>query len=74
AWWLCAYLPVMALLSLIGSKEFGGANVLPYGWDMLVVTLVALAFYYWGINSGYRTPYLKEREEHDEVLEGIGAH
>jgi len=74
AWWLCGYLPVMALLSLIGSKEFGGAGVLPYGWDMLVVTLVALVFYYWGINSGYRTPYLAERTEHDEVLEGMGAH
>jgi amino acid transporter len=24
AWWLIAYLPAMAVLSLIGSKEFGG--------------------------------------------------
>ncbi|WP_028208746.1 APC family permease, partial [Paraburkholderia nodosa] len=74
AWWLCAYLPIMALLSLIGSKEFGGAGLLPYGWDMLVVALIALVFYYWGVNSGYRSPYLAERQEHDEVLEGIGAH
>ncbi|PYE27670.1 hypothetical protein C7410_1011, partial [Paraburkholderia silvatlantica] len=44
------------------------------GWDMLVVALVSLVFYYWGVNSGYRSPYLAEREEHDEVLEGIAVH
>ncbi|TDG04617.1 APC family permease [Paraburkholderia guartelaensis] len=74
AWWLCAYLPIMALLSLVGSKQFGGAGLLPYGWDMLVVALVSLVFYYWGVNSGYRSPYLAERQEHDEVLEGIAVH
>ncbi|PRZ13504.1 hypothetical protein BX588_13136, partial [Paraburkholderia eburnea] len=70
----CAYLPVMAILSLIGSKQFGGHDLIPYGWDMLVVAIISLGFYYWGVNSGYRTPYLEERKEHDEVLEGIGAH
>jgi amino acid transporter len=73
AWWLVAYLPVMALLSLIGSKQFGGMGVLPYGWDMVVVIACALAFYYWGVHTGYRTEYLDERESHDEILEGIGA-
>jgi amino acid transporter len=74
AWWLVAYLPVMAILSLIGSKQFGGHNILPYGWDMLVVAVVALVFYYWGVNAGYRSDYLDERQVHDEVLEGMGAH
>jgi len=60
--------------SLVGSKQFGGSGLLPYGWDMLIVALVSLVFYYWGVNSGYRSPYLAERQEHDEVLEGIGAH
>jgi hypothetical protein len=48
AWWLVAYLPIMAILSLIGSKQFGGLGVLPYGWDMLVVIVFSLIFYYWG--------------------------
>jgi amino acid transporter len=74
AWWLVAYLPIMALLSLIGSKQFGGFGILPYGWDMLVVIAFAVVFYYWGVNSGYRSEYLDEREVHDEVLEGIAAH
>jgi amino acid transporter len=68
AWWLIAYLPVMALLSLIGSKEFGGRGMLPYGWDMGLVALVALGFYYWGVHTGYRTPYLEERESEDDIL------
>ena len=73
AWWLVAYLPIMALLSLIGSKQFGGHDVIPYGWDMLTVIVVSLVFYFWGVKSGYRSSYLDERETHDEILEGIGA-
>jgi amino acid transporter len=73
AWWLVAYLPSMAVLSLIGSKNFGGMGLLPYGWDMLVVAIVALAFYYWGVRSGYRTNYLDERESKDDILEGAGV-
>jgi hypothetical protein len=63
----------MAVLSLIGSKQFGGLGVLTYGWDMLVVIAFALGFYYWGVHTGYRTQYLDERESHDEILESIGA-
>jgi len=69
ALWLITYLPVMAILSWMGSKKFGGHNVIPYGWDMIVVALVSLVFYHWGVRSGYRTGYLAEREIHDEVLE-----
>ncbi|MCR3882738.1 hypothetical protein NUJ57_26570, partial [Klebsiella quasipneumoniae] len=53
AWWMVAYLPTMAVLSLIGSQKFGGLDVLPYGWDMLVVAVVAFVFYHWGVRSGY---------------------
>ena len=63
----------MAVLSLTGSKEFGGLGVLPYGWDMLVVIVFSLVFYFWGVRTGYRTEYLEERESHEDVLEGIGA-
>ena len=73
AWWLVIYLPVMAVISLIGSTNFGGRGWLPYGWDMVLVALVALGFYYWGVHTGYRTPYLDERESEDDVLGGVGA-
>jgi amino acid transporter len=73
AWWLVAYLPAMALISLIGSKAFGGIGLLPYGWDMLIVAIVSLVFYFWGVRSGYRSEYLDERETEDDVLEGVSA-
>jgi amino acid transporter len=66
AWWLVAYLPTMAVLSLIGSKQFGGIGGLPYGWDMVVVILCALVFYQWGVRTGYRTEYLAERRSTEE--------
>ncbi|WP_261664826.1 APC family permease [Deinococcus sp. Marseille-Q6407] len=50
--WLVAYLAVMTLLSYLGSHEFGGIGLLPYGVDFAVVAAVSLAFYSWGIRSG----------------------
>jgi amino acid transporter len=65
ALWLVVYLPVMALLSWLGGSEFGGMNIIPGGWDMAVVVVVALVFYVWGVRSGWRTPYLDERGGQD---------
>ncbi|RKP43965.1 APC family permease [Trinickia fusca] len=73
AWWLVAYLPSMAVFSLIGSKQFGGLGVLPYGWDMLAIAVFALVFYHWGVRSGYRSNYLDERESEEDLREGVGA-
>lgn len=44
---------MMVVLLLIGSKEFGGYGLLLYGWDMLVVVVILLVFYFWGVNIGY---------------------
>lgn len=56
AWWLIAYLPTLALVSWLGSTQFGGKGYLPYGWDLLVVAVIGLVFYLWGVRSGWRTP------------------
>jgi len=53
----------MIFISYIGSEKFGGKNILPFGWDMLVIACVSLAFYYWGIKSGKSNRYMKEAEE-----------
>ncbi|MFC3531753.1 APC family permease [Vogesella facilis] len=72
ALWMVLYLPAMALLSCIGSSEFGGMNLLPYGPDMAVVALVALGFFHWGARSGWRTRYLSQ--EHDvEAVRALHA-
>jgi amino acid transporter len=56
AWWLVVYLPVIAALSWGGSMTFGGKGYIPYGWDLVVVAVVGLLFYAWGVKSGWRTP------------------
>ncbi|MEA3141197.1 MAG: hypothetical protein QOK23_3366 [Gammaproteobacteria bacterium] len=56
AWWLFAYLVTITVLSWAGSKEFEGHGYIGYGWDQLCVALTSLAFYFWGVRSGWRTP------------------
>jgi amino acid transporter len=54
--WLIAYLAWMALLSALGSDRFGGHDLIPYGVDMAVVAISSLAFYAWGVRSGWAGP------------------
>jgi amino acid transporter len=61
--WLIAYLAFMILASALGSKSFGGMNILPYGYDMIIVAAFSLVFYFWGLKSAWSTPHLKEAEE-----------
>ncbi|MFD9060141.1 APC family permease [Kitasatospora purpeofusca] len=56
--WMVAYLFVMAGVSWAGSTDFGGEGYLPEGWDLLVVALIALAFYAWGVRSAWANPSL----------------
>jgi amino acid transporter len=56
SWWLLAYLIVITVLSWAGSKEFEGHDYIGYGWDQLCVAVTSLAFYFWGVRSGWRTP------------------
>jgi amino acid transporter len=56
AWWMIAYLPTLALLSWAGSPDFGGHGYLPYGWDLALVALAGVVFYFWGLRCGWRTP------------------
>jgi amino acid transporter len=56
AWWLVAYLPVIAFTAWAGSTTFGGKGYLTYGMDLVVVAVIGLVFYVWGVKSGWRTP------------------
>ncbi|MDH6577289.1 APC family permease [Kitasatospora sp. MAP5-34] len=58
--WMVAYLFVMAGVSWAGGKAYGGQGYLPQGWDLLVVALIALAFYRWGVASAWSNPSLAE--------------
>lgn len=60
ALWMIAYLPAIALLSWAGSTTFGGHGYLSYGTDLVVVGMVGLVFYVWGVRSGWRTPAIEK--------------
>ena len=67
AWWLICYLPTIALVSWGGSTTFGGRGYLPYGYDLAVVAVIGIVFYFWGIATGWRTPMVEAaRFHHDD--------
>jgi amino acid transporter len=72
AWWMLAYMPAMALISFLGSRQFGGLGLLPFGVDMAVVAAAGAAFYVWGVRSGWRTPAIARRTEGEEDEDGGG--
>jgi amino acid transporter len=63
--WLCCYLVYMAAISYLGSDKFGGINLIPFGTDMVVITISSLIFYMWGLRSGSAEIYLDKDEEND---------
>ncbi len=54
--WLIVYMPTMAAVSWAGSAKFGGHDWIPYGWDLLVVAIIGVGFYVWGLRCGWATP------------------
>ena len=68
ALWLVIYLPSLALLSFLGSAQFGGIGVIPFGFDLGLVALLGLVFFVWGERSGWATPALElHRKGADEA-------
>ncbi|MEC2222946.1 MULTISPECIES: APC family permease [Heyndrickxia] len=66
--WMVAYLIVMMCISYLGSEKFGGLNMIPYGWDMVLIAFVSLGFYIWAVKSGYETPDLLEAAKLNKAL------
>jgi amino acid transporter len=62
AWWLIVYLPTIAAVSWAGSARFGGHDYLQWGWDLPVVAVVGLAFFGWGVKSGWNTPSVQQAQ------------
>lgn len=66
--WMLIYLLCMMLISYLGSDKFGGQNIIKYGWDMLIIAVVSLMFYYWGVKSGRKTEYMAAAEEINKAI------
>ena len=57
-WWLIFFMLAIYALSYFGS--FGLYTIIPFPEDTLIATLVILAFYFWAVNSGFRTEAIEE--------------
>lgn len=66
--WMLCYFIVMMILSYIGSSQFGGLNILPFGYGMAAVAVASLVFFYWGVNSAWRTQLLEQELSEPNVL------
>ncbi|MBG9817547.1 MULTISPECIES: APC family permease [Bacillus] len=66
--WMVVYLLVMMTISCLGSDKFGGYNIIHYGWDMALITVVALLFYMWALKSGYETEFLEDAKKINDEL------
>ena len=54
------YILVLSAESFLGETALGGSNLVPYPWDLLMVIIVAIAFYFWAEHSGIRTQEIEE--------------
>lgn len=60
--WLIVYLLFMFAMVYLGSAKLGElTGIIHYPWDMVVVMVGSIIFYYWGVASGYSTTYLTDQ-------------
>ena len=58
AGWLLAYLAFISVISYLGSRGFGGHDVLKYPYDFLVIIVASFFFYVWAVASRVEGPDL----------------
>jgi amino acid transporter len=58
--WIPVYIIVLSIESFLGESVYGGYNYVPYPWDILMVIIVAIVFYFWAEHSGIRTEEIEE--------------
>lgn len=72
--WMIVYLIVLLVMTYLGSSTLGEkSNFIKYPWDMLVVIILSLLFYYWGVASGHHTDTVDEALEAVDIERETGA-
>lgn len=66
--WFVTYLLTMALLSFLGSKQFGGIDFLKGPYDQITVAIVAILFYCWSVKSAWNTPLLQAFRQDNNMI------
>lgn len=70
--WLIVYYVFIFVMTRIGSFGPKGAKpLIPNPWDSLVVAIVGLLFYWWGIRSALKQPQFDTDDEEDEVMRAM---
>lgn len=59
--WLVPYLCGMVLISYLGS--FGGRNIIPFGWDFVVIAIFSLVIFYLAIKNRATTTDLVTNDQ-----------
>jgi len=73
--WYVPYLLGMGVLTYLAPTDFTGTGVLPFGWDILIVTIFSLAIYYYAISvrltpeevRGHVADAREEAEEEEQL-------
>lgn len=66
--WFITYLFTMALLSWLGSKQFGGIGFIKGPYDQISIAIVAIFFYYWSLKSAWVTPLLQAFRNNKDMI------
>ncbi|MFC7394809.1 APC family permease [Scopulibacillus cellulosilyticus] len=61
SWWLIFYCIAMIVISYLGT--FGGKGILPAPWDQLVIVVLSLVSFYWGVASALPNPAFESDED-----------
>ncbi len=64
------YFACTFVLAYAAPSRFGGANLIPAPWDQVLVALLSLGFYYWGVASR-KTLSAEHREIEDDSGESV---
>ncbi len=65
--WFISYLLTMALLSWLGSKQFGGIGIINGPYDQISIAVIAILFYYWSLRSAWVTPLLQAFQKNKDM-------
>lgn len=63
--WVPVYIIVLSIESYIGEAGLGGLNIVYYPYDLIMVIVVALVFYFWSVFSGIKTEEIRTMIETD---------
>ncbi|MDA8337110.1 MAG: APC family permease [Peptococcaceae bacterium] len=64
--WLVVFMLFLLAVSYLGSKSFGGQNIIKFPLDMVVAVIGAVVFFYWGNASAFKTEDMERIFEEQE--------